>query len=46
MFDWEDLRHFVALAEAGTLSGAARRLRVDRGPKGGVVGNGAWRSLG
>ena len=29
MFDWEDLRHFVALAEAGTLSGAARRLRVD-----------------
>ena len=29
MFDWEDLRHFVALADAGTLSGAARRLRVD-----------------
>ncbi|CAH2602133.1 LysR family transcriptional regulator [Rhodovastum atsumiense] len=29
MFDWEDLRHFVALAEAGTLSGAARALRVD-----------------
>ncbi len=29
MFDWEDLRHFAALAEAGTLSGAARRLRVD-----------------
>ena len=29
MLDWEDLRHFVALAEAGTLSGAARRLRVD-----------------
>lgn len=29
MFDWEDLRHFVALAEASTLSGAARRLRVD-----------------
>jgi DNA-binding transcriptional LysR family regulator len=29
MFDWEDLRHFVALAESGTLSGAARRLRVD-----------------
>lgn len=29
MLDWEDLRYFVALAEAGTLSGAARRLRVD-----------------
>jgi DNA-binding transcriptional LysR family regulator len=29
MFDWEDLRHFVALAEAGTLSGAARALKVD-----------------
>ena len=29
MFDWEDLRHFVALAEAGTLSGTARRLHVD-----------------
>ena len=29
MFDWEDLRHFVALSETGTLSGAARRLKVD-----------------
>jgi DNA-binding transcriptional LysR family regulator len=29
MFDWEDMRHFVALAEAGTLSGAARALKVD-----------------
>ncbi len=29
MFDWEDLRYFVALAETGTLSAAARRLRVD-----------------
>ena len=29
MFDWEDLRHFAALAEAGSLSGAARRLKVD-----------------
>ncbi|WP_419729739.1 LysR family transcriptional regulator [Lichenicola sp.] len=29
MFDWEDMRHFVALAEAGTLSGAARVLKVD-----------------
>jgi DNA-binding transcriptional LysR family regulator len=26
--DWEDLRHFLALARAGTLSGAARALRV------------------
>jgi DNA-binding transcriptional LysR family regulator len=29
MFDWEDLRHFIALADAGTLSGAARMLKVD-----------------
>jgi DNA-binding transcriptional LysR family regulator len=29
MFDWEDMRHFVALAETGTLSGAARALTVD-----------------
>ncbi|MFT3975320.1 MAG: LysR family transcriptional regulator [Amaricoccus sp.] len=29
MFDWDDLRHFAALAEAGTLSGAARRLGVE-----------------
>lgn len=29
MFDWEDMRHFIALAEAGTLSGAARALKVD-----------------
>ncbi|NVN10469.1 LysR family transcriptional regulator [Nguyenibacter vanlangensis] len=29
MFDWEDLRHFLAVAQAGTLSGAARRLKVD-----------------
>lgn len=27
--DWEDLRHFAAFVEAKTLSGAARRLRVD-----------------
>lgn len=27
--DWEDLRFFVALAEEGTLSGAARRLGVN-----------------
>jgi DNA-binding transcriptional LysR family regulator len=26
--DWEDVRHFLALARAGTLSGAARALRV------------------
>lgn len=29
MFDWENLRYFVAIARAGTLSGAARALRVD-----------------
>lgn len=29
MFDWQDLRHFLALAETGTLSGAARALNVD-----------------
>jgi DNA-binding transcriptional LysR family regulator len=27
--DWEDLRHFLALAEEGSLSAAARRLGVD-----------------
>jgi DNA-binding transcriptional LysR family regulator len=27
--DWEDLRFFLALAESGTLSGAARKLRVN-----------------
>lgn len=29
MADWENLRHFAALAQAGTLSGAARQLRVE-----------------
>ena len=29
MADWEDLRHFVALAREGTLSAAARMLGVD-----------------
>lgn len=29
MFDWENMRHFLAVAQAGTLSGAARALRVD-----------------
>ena len=29
MFDWEDLRHFMAVGSAGTLSGAARALKVD-----------------
>jgi DNA-binding transcriptional LysR family regulator len=27
--DWDDLRHFVALAEAGSLSAAARRLGAE-----------------
>lgn len=29
MFDWEDLRYFLAVAQQGSLSGAARALRVD-----------------
>jgi DNA-binding transcriptional LysR family regulator len=29
MFDWENLRHFLAVARTGTLSGAARSLGVD-----------------
>ncbi|HEY6981018.1 LysR family transcriptional regulator [Reyranella sp.] len=29
MFDWEDIRHFLAVAQSGTLSGAARNLKVD-----------------
>lgn len=29
MFDWQDLRHFAALARERSLSGAARRLAVD-----------------
>lgn len=28
--NWEDLRYFVAIASAGTLSGAARQLKVDQ----------------
>jgi DNA-binding transcriptional LysR family regulator len=29
MVDWEDIRHFLAVAQSGTLSGAARKLTVD-----------------
>ncbi|MDH7804477.1 MULTISPECIES: LysR family transcriptional regulator [unclassified Rhizobium] len=29
MTDWENLRHFLAVARSGTLSGAARALKVD-----------------
>lgn len=29
MFDWENLRFFVAVAQSGSLSAAARRLKVD-----------------
>lgn len=29
MIDWENVRHFLAVAESGTLSGAARKLKVD-----------------
>ncbi|NNH28563.1 LysR family transcriptional regulator, partial [Rhizobium sp. SEMIA 4085] len=29
MFDWENLRYFAALAQTGTLLGAARSLGVE-----------------
>lgn len=29
MLDWENVRHFLAVARLGTLSGAARSLKVD-----------------
>jgi DNA-binding transcriptional LysR family regulator len=29
MVDWEDIRHFLAVAQCGTLSGVARILKVD-----------------
>ncbi|WP_269792827.1 LysR family transcriptional regulator [Stenotrophomonas sp. Iso1] len=29
MFDWENMRHFLAVARVGTLSGAARVMGVD-----------------
>jgi DNA-binding transcriptional LysR family regulator len=29
MFDWENIRHFLAVGRIGTLSGAARSLKVD-----------------
>lgn len=29
MLNWDDMRHFMAMAEAGSLSGAARRLQVE-----------------
>ncbi|MFP3559663.1 LysR family transcriptional regulator, partial [Paraburkholderia sp. SIMBA_049] len=29
MFDWENLRCFIAVAQTGSLSAAARRLSVD-----------------
>ncbi|WP_419736386.1 LysR family transcriptional regulator [Pseudomonas sp. COR18] len=31
MLDWENLRYFVAIVEAGSLSGAARHMKVDHG---------------
>jgi len=30
MFDWNDLRHFLAVARTGSLSAAARSLRIDQ----------------
>src|SRR5580698_11214430 len=29
MFDWENIRYLLAVARTGTLSGAARSLKVD-----------------
>lgn len=29
MVDWQDIRHFLGIARSGTLSGAARSLKVD-----------------
>ena len=29
MFDWENIRYFLTVARIGTLSGAARSLKVD-----------------
>jgi DNA-binding transcriptional LysR family regulator len=29
LVDWDDIRHFLAVAQSGTLSGAARTLKVD-----------------
>lgn len=29
MLDWDDLRHFVAFVQAGSLAGAARQLQVE-----------------
>jgi DNA-binding transcriptional LysR family regulator len=29
MIDWDDVQHFLAVAHSGTLSGAARNLKVD-----------------
>jgi DNA-binding transcriptional LysR family regulator len=29
MVDWEDIQYFLAVAQSGTLSGAARKLKVD-----------------
>jgi DNA-binding transcriptional LysR family regulator len=29
MYDWNDLRYFLAVQRSGTLVGAARRLKVD-----------------
>jgi len=38
MIDWRDLEHFLALARCGTLSGAARELRVDHATVGRRIG--------
>ena len=30
MFDWNDIRYFIAVAQSGSLSAAARQLRVSQ----------------
>ena len=30
MFDWNDLRHFLAVARCGSTTAAARELKVDQ----------------
>jgi len=38
MFDWENLRYFVAVAQTGSLSAAARQLKVDHATVGRRLG--------
>jgi len=38
VFDWNDLRHFLAVARSGTLAGAARELKVEHTTVGRRIG--------